>query len=346
MGAQLPECVTLVDVAVRAGVSRTTAGKVLLETGGEHVRVGPEARRRVLAAARALGYRPNLAAQQLRGGRSRTLGVLMDTVNAPVMNDRLAALERAAAARGYRLLVGQSHGDAATAADYLDDFSRRGADGLICLFDVTDALRARLAPLFEGRADAVFHGRPLHAAGACVRVDTVAGVRRLVAHLQARGRRRIGMVLWNATDEMVRLRIAGYREALERSGAAADEALIWTARTASVQPSAAIIDRALDALVAGQGADALVASNDLWAARLIQRLKARGLDVPRDVAVTGWDNLELCTIVEPHLTSIDQRHDAYAAAALKLALEAPPADVPSGTRTETIEPRLMVRGST
>ncbi len=82
---------TLTDVAREAGVSRTAAARVLLGTGGDHVRVGEEARERIEAAAGRLDYLPNRLAQQLRGASSRTIGVILDTVNAPVMSERLLA---------------------------------------------------------------------------------------------------------------------------------------------------------------------------------------------------------------------------------------------------------------
>src|SRR5687767_11001013 len=97
----------LVDVAARAGVSRVTAAQVLNGSGGRTVRVGEETRQRVLEVARHLGYTPNRIAQQLRGVRSRMLGVILDTVNMPVMYARLSALEEKARSRGYRLIIGQ-----------------------------------------------------------------------------------------------------------------------------------------------------------------------------------------------------------------------------------------------
>src|SRR5262245_955819 len=101
----------LIDVARQAGVSRATAAQVLNASGGQSVRVSEATRKRVLAVARAVDYRPNRVAQQLKGGRSRLLGVLLDSVNMEVMSNRLAALERRARQQGYRLTIGQVHQD-------------------------------------------------------------------------------------------------------------------------------------------------------------------------------------------------------------------------------------------
>ena len=81
-----------------------------------------------------------------------------------------------------------------------------------------------------------------------------------------------------------------------------------------------MLDRALDALVGDNGADALIADDDMWAVRLMQRLKDRGKRVPRDVAVVGYDNLDLATVIDPSLTTVDQNHSAYAHAAIDMVI--------------------------
>jgi DNA-binding LacI/PurR family transcriptional regulator len=347
MSEKTGQTVTLSDVARKAGISRTTAAKVLLGTGGDHVRVGDAAQARVRQAAEALSYRPNRAAQRLAGARTQTLGVLMDTVNAPVMNDRLAAIEREAARRGYRLLIGQVHGRLSVLADYLADFDSRGVDAFLCLFDVTRGRAGRLRPLLGGRRDVVMHGKPLQAGGYCVRVDTAGAVMRLVEHLLARGRRRIGLQLENMADELMPLRRKAYEAALKAHAQPVRPALIWAARSESVMPSPETIDDAIAHLVRDGRADAIVASNDIWAARLIQGLRAQGRAVPGTVAVTGYDNLDLATIVEPPLTTIDQQHDAYAIGALDLLTAIASGTLPPASkRTIVISPSLIVRSST
>ncbi len=85
----------------------------------------------------------------------------------------------------------------------------------------------------------------------------------------------------------------------------------------------------------------------VWAAGLIQRLKDRGLRVPADVAVVGYDNLDVATVIDPPLTTVDQNHPEYAKAALDLAIKMNEDDtLPPTQRTVTIQPRLIVREST
>ncbi len=347
MRRQSTKQATLSDVAARAGVSRTAAAKVMLGTGGDRVRVSDQTRRRVESAASDLKYRPNRAAQQLRGARSGLLGVLLDTVNKPVMYERLSALEDEAAARGYRLLIAQTRHDPPSIADYLREMDGYGVEGLICLFDVARGLRQQIAPLFRDRTHVIAHGFPLHAEGFCVRVDTAHAIRAAVGHLADTGRRRIGMELWNLDDELMGLRAEGYRCEHRGRGLAVDERLVWSAQSVSARPSDEAINRAVAHLVGTMGADAIIASNDIWAVRFIQRLKARGVRVPEDVAVVGYDNLDIGTVVEPNLTTVDQCHDQYAREMMEMvaALVAGTAD-DQGTRVRVVLPRLIIRDST
>ncbi len=339
--------VTLADVARKADVSRTAAAKVLLGTGGDHVRVGNAARIRVEEAADELHYHPNRAAQQLRGVNTHMLGVLMDTLNAPVMNDRLAALEREACRRGYRLLIGQLHGDLDALRDYLADFGSRGVDAVLCLFDVTPGRAERLKPILGTHTGIVMHAKPLEQDDYCVRVDTAKAIECLIDHLLKSGRRRIGLQLEGAPDELMTVRRDAYEAALAAHGEDVDPALIETAQTEAVDPTAETIGEAIHHLVDKAGVDAIVASNDVWAAHLIQGLKARGHRVPEAIAVTGYDNLNLATIIDPPLTTIDQQHDLYASAALDLLItiaSSEPAPPPA-QRTVVVEPKLIVRES-
>jgi len=335
-----PEKVTrLVDVAARAGVSRATAAQVLNQSGGVSVRVGADTRARVLAIAKEMNYRPNRIAQQLKGIRSKTLGVILDTVNIPVMYQRLAALERRASARGFRLMIGQVHQDPEVMAAYLHDFGSRGIEGLVCLFDLIRGYEKTLQPLFADVSNVVFHGKAMVQGGMCVRVDGRQGSYMLARRLIERGCQRIGWEFWSPDDEMGDVRRSGYEQALREAGLALSERLLFYPEPRTQKPTPLGIEQALRHLVDREKCDAIMCSNDLWAVGLVQALKARGLSVPGDVAVTGYDNLDVSAIVDPAVTTIDQNHEAYAEAVLELIVN-------PGTRGSgvvTVVPELVVR---
>jgi DNA-binding LacI/PurR family transcriptional regulator len=338
--------VRLLDVARAAGVSRVAVAHVLNGAGSASVRVSENTRRRIEQIARKLHYRPNRAAQQLRGVPSGLVGVIFDS-QWPTNLQRLSQLERAGIARGLRFMVGQVHGDARLSARYLDDFQDRGVEAILCIVDLRKDYLAEIRPLFRGHRNVVFHGRALTDDGLCVRVDTEDGIRQSVAHLLQRGRRRIGLLMSHSGDEFMTYRMAGYTAEFAARGAKADPALVWSAESASGLPDEAILNRAIDRLVKSQRADAIIAADDVWAVRLIQRLKARGYRVPDDVAVVGYDNLDLATVIEPPLTTIDQQHAVYAEAAIDMLRKvAQQEDLADEDRLRVIRPKLIVRQST
>jgi DNA-binding LacI/PurR family transcriptional regulator len=339
--------IRLIDVAKEAGVSRVAAGQVLIGTGGPRVRVSDATRQRVLEVAKRLGYRPDRIAQQLRGARSQMLGVILDTDNLPVMFERLAALEAETRRQGYRLMIGQTHGDPLRITQYLDDFEGRGVDGIVFLFDLLRGYEDRLGPVFSDRGPVVYHSKALTPNGACVRVDTASGIQQSIAHLIDRGRNRIALVLGNIADQKMEVRRLGYLLEFTARNLPIDEELIWSLESATEVPTREVLDRAIDDLVCKKKVDAMIAVNDVWAVRLIQRLKDRGFRVPADVAMIGYDNLDLATVIDPALTTIDQDHPAYAKAVLDLMQELLERQEPSVLGREiVVPPKLIIREST
>lgn len=339
---------TLQDVAREACVSRSAAARVLLGTGGEHVRVSQATRERIQEAARRLQYSPNRLAQQLRGIASNTIGVILDTLNMPVMSQRLFALEREAARRGYRLLIGQTHGDPTALTEYAADFSGRAVEAILCLFDLSPGRDARARKAFAGLSRrVVFHARPAWRGGYCVRVDTAAAIHAALDHLAASGRRRLALWLCNAgNDELVALRREAFLSWLASRKNTRLRGIVCETPAESTNPSPEALDHGIDLMVRRHRADAILASNDIWATRLILQLRAYHMDIPRDVAVIGYDNLDIASVVTPSLTTIDQCHEDYARAALELMLRLARGEkIPPSQRIITISPRLILRNS-
>lgn len=128
---------------------------------------------------------------------------------------------------------------------------------------------------------------------------------------------------------------------MDASGRKIKPGLIWAGAGSASRPHAEHLNDAIRKLVGHGWIDALIASNDIWAVRFIQHLNEHGWRVPQAVAVSGYDNLDLATVVEPNLTTVDQQHESYAREALSLLLDG------AANRPErVIIPRLIVREST
>ncbi len=318
---------------------------MLLGTGGESVRVSKETGERITAAAKQLRYTPNRLAQQLRGASSRTIGVIVDSINGPVMSQRLSALEQAASQKKYRLLIGQTHGQVEPLAEYVEDFGGRSVEAILALFDLSPGRDELVRRAFADFRRVVFHGRPAWRGGFSVRADTEAGIAACVDHLVALGRRRVALALWNsARDELMVLREKNFQKRLAEHG---QSGFVWNAASEDASPTSAVLDQGRDFLVSRCEADAIIASNDIWATRLVMHLKDRGIRVPEDVAVIGYDNLDIATVLTPALTTVDQCHDDYAREAMELLIDVASArKIPSKERVRTITPRLIIREST
>ncbi len=341
--------VTLLDIARELGVSRSAVAKAVLGTGGDKVRISEETRIRILEAAKTMNYVPNRLAQQLRGVSSKTLGIILDTQNLPVMSERLFAIEREAANAGYRLLIGQTHGDVEALAQYADDFIGRRVEALLCLFDLTPERDRKVTLLREFTDKVVFHGSPPWPGCFCIRVDTELAMRYCIDHLISRGKRKLGLAVWSMREDLLmQLRHRVFQNLLSKPDYSSVSGRLWDAEALPGihSPEPDTIERAVDELVLRDGVDAIIASNDIWATRLILSLRRRGIHVPRDVAVMGYDNLDIARVISPALSTVDQCHTAYAKAALQLMLAIaqgnPP---PPDRRTVTVQPKLIIRES-
>ncbi len=337
--------VRLQDIAEQAGVSRAAVGHILNNSGADCVRVSKETREKILKIAKELGYRPNRAAQHLRGMPTRLIGVLLDTVNLAVFSARLAAIEAEAHARGYRLMIGQAHHDPTEISTYLDDFADHGMDAILCLFDVMQDIRPGLKKIFQGRKNVILHSMPILSSQPCIRVETSTAIGLLVDHLAERGRKRIGIQLWSPSDRLMSIRQDAWKLNVEQWRLPSSESLVWTNPEQKQKPTREAVDLCIQSLVIENKADAIIASNDEWAVRIIQGLQRNGISVPEAVAVTGYDNLDIADVIEPSLTTIDQCHEAYAKEALNLVEELISGTLLPSNRVRVIMPELVVRES-
>ncbi|MGW2030766.1 LacI family DNA-binding transcriptional regulator [Streptomyces sp. NPDC001356] len=290
---QIPNTPTSADVARLAGVSRATVSYVLNNTGA--VRISEPTRRRVHEAARELGYVPHAAARSLRAGRSRM--VLMPAPAIPVgplYSRFLNELQWALGRLDYTVVqygsVGLEGDEAARAwaelrpVAVLVPGAGLGPEGVAVL--KRSGARA-VVTLGPGRVEGAHALQMDHdAVGHC------AG-----AHLYARGRRRIGVVLpaEPGLEAYSRPRLAGVREALRGTDATVTELpLAYTEEAAA----------ALASRWSGSGLDAVFAYNDEYAMLLMRALQDEGVRVPEDVAVVGADDLMLGRLLRPRLSTV------------------------------------------
>lgn len=328
---------TLQDVAARAGVSMKTVSNVV--RGYAHV--SAPMRERVQAAIDELGYRPNLSGRSLATGRSSMLALAIPDLRRPYFAELAHAFARISRERGYRLLLEETGGTVEGERSVLRDREAGLVDGVILYpsaLAATDlADRRPESPLVVLGEDPVPPGTD-HVA-----IDNVAAADDAVAHLIRLGRRRIGF-LGHEADGLTRtsaLRLDGYRRALRRAGIPVDDALLVASARGDAVGGEIALGAALDA---GVRPDGLLCRDDLVAIGALRALRRHGRTVPEDVAVVGWDAIELSASTIPSLTSVAADTPALVAAALDLLVERMAAPADRG-RTVIVDHRLIVRES-
>lgn len=328
---------TIADVARRAGVSKGLVSFALNDRPG----VSAESRARILDAARELGWRPSLRARSLSTGRSFACGLVIgrspDVIAAdPFFHSFIAGLEDVFSTSGQVLVLAVATPGRHESETYRGLATDRRVDGVV----LTD-LRAhdeRLELVTSLGLTAVTLGRPdATSPFSSVSVDDGAGIRNAVAHLVELGHRRIAHVAGPETMLHARHRTDAFTAAVREAGV---EPLVVATDFSAGQGGQAtreLLDRA-------DPPTAVVYSNDLMAVAGLGVAQRRGLRVPQDLSITGFDDTELGRHLHPALTSVATDAREWGAVAARTLLDAVAgAEV---THTDLSEPTLIVREST
>ncbi|MDP4332803.1 LacI family DNA-binding transcriptional regulator [Curtobacterium sp. A7_M15] len=326
MGAGKPA--TIYDVAARAGVSKSLVSLVLQRSP----KVSQQRRDAVLKAIQELDYRPSTAAVSLAGTRSRTVGVVLDDFRNQWFVDLLTGLREALQDQGHRLVVADRFLNTGLDASPVEGFLSMRVEGLVIAGEPdTDLAIPASTPLV------IAGGRVAIPRADTVANDDRAGGAMAAEHLLALGHTRLGFVGASsaASDE----RRAGFTAGVDGHAAVATVVLPG-------DPTEEAGSRALAQLLdTHPDVTAVFAANDVMALGALSELAERGLRVPEDVSVMGYDDTPLAATRYVGLTSIDDRSVEIGRGAGERLL-ARIAD-PTATASEVlVEPRLVARRTT
>jgi LacI family transcriptional regulator, galactose operon repressor len=328
--------VTLLDVAQRAGVSVATASRVL--NGGDRV-PRPELQERVRAAAVELGYTPNAQAQALAKSSTNVVGILVHDIEDPYFAAIANGVMRAADERGLLVMMASTFRDADREIAYLHSLRAQRARAAVMIGSRrTDAEGlARTAQEIEsfltsgaGLALVSQSGMPAHT----IEPDNRKGAAELARSLVGLGWRKFGILTGPETLATARDRRDGFVEGLAEAGLRPKviQAGEFT-RDGGHAAAEELLDRKLDL-------DCLFAVNDVMAVGAMSALRTRGVDVPGDLGVAGFDDIATLRDVWPGLTTVRLPLEQMGRRALELAIEG------GEPKTETFKAEVVLREST
>ncbi|WP_166376045.1 LacI family DNA-binding transcriptional regulator [Aeromicrobium phragmitis] len=345
---------TVIDVAREAGVSKSSAARVLSGRGS----ASPATQRRVTEAAQRLGYRPNALARAMVSGSSHTIAAVIPDVANAFFSATLRGLTDAARSAGFEVIVSNTDNDADVEARSLELLAEKRADGFVVAPVFQDAPEA-ITRLVEDGTPVVLLDRRMPALAdlPLVSVDHVGASRLATEYLIELGHRRIAIVT-EAPDRLTDLRelppdaeisslrpstqrLLGYVQALDDHGVELDQDLVLESDYDAGSARAAV-SAALDA---GLGFTALYCTDAIVTLGAYNAVADHQVAVPDDISFIGFDDQEWTTLVRPSITVIDQpRHELGSAAATRLLAQL--RDIDPDERDLRLPAHLIPREST
>jgi LacI family gluconate utilization system Gnt-I transcriptional repressor len=327
--------VTLSEIAERVGTSAITVSRVL---NTPHL-VSPELRAQIESVIAELGYLPNRAARALARARSDSVAVLIPSLSNTVFTQLLEGVRDVLHTAGYRILIGDTRYSPEEEESLLRAYLEHSPDGiLITGFDQTTATRK----LLDQSRVPVVHMMELSDGDAySAGLEQFDAGREITRHLLQRGYRRIGF-LGAQLDPRVMERLAGYRAALHDAGVNFTVGEILDPTPSSIGLGVALLDRLLQQ---APHCDAVFCCNDDLALGVLFECRRRGIEVPQQLAVAGFNDLAASEWVCPSLTTIATPRREIGHTAASMLLQLMKGETPSPAKMDLVF-SLMVREST
>jgi len=318
------------EVAKRAKVSIATVSRTI----NNHCAVDPKTADRVRKAIEELGYCPDMQARSLVSGRSRILGMIVSDITNPFFPELVKGFEDVAVHQGYEILVSSTDYDSGRMALCVRRMLERKVEGVAIMTSEMDQhlidklVRRRVPTVFldVGSARGVISN---------IQVDYAVGITQAVKHLLNLGHRRCGFISGPLGLKSARVRRTAFLECLTQAGILEDEELVQEGDHTIVGGLEAMI-RLLNL---SNPPTAVLASNDLTAIGALRAVRCRGLSVPDNVSVVGFDDIHFAEFTEPPLTTVRLSRRELAEKAIHAILQQRGAEY-------TVTPALVVREST
>jgi LacI family transcriptional regulator len=290
--------ITIYDLARELNLSPATVSRGLKN----HQAINKNTKKRIVDKAEEMGYRANNFASNLRKQKSHTIGVLVHQLNSNFIASVLSGIEKVMAAANYDIIIAHSSESGKKEAANATNLFHKRVDGLIASLAADTQDLTHFQQFFKKGLPVVFFDRvEENGEGAKIIIDNYKAAYEATQHLIEQGCKRIIHLTSNLKRNVYVKRFRGYKDALENNGISFDEDLVFASsmvKETFIAAANAIIK--MDPLP-----DGLFSANDISAAICIQIFKEHGIRVPEDIAVVGFNNDTISTIIEPQLTTVN-----------------------------------------
>ncbi|EGT4509970.1 transcriptional regulator RbsR [Cronobacter sakazakii] len=327
---------TMKDVARLAGVSTSTVSHVI----NKDRFVSEAIRLRVEDAIRTLNYAPSALARSLKLNQTRTIGMLITASSNPFFSELVRGVERSCFERGYSLVLCNTDGDEQRMNRNLETLLQKRVDGLLLLCTETHQPSPAIMKRYPAIPTVMMDWSPFDGGSDVIQDNSLLGGDIATRYLIDKGYTRIACVTGPLDKTPARLRLEGYRTAMQRAGLPVAEGyeVIGDFEFAGGL-------RAMQSLLAlSEPPQAVFMGNDAMAVGAYQALYQAGLRIPQDIALVGYDDIELASYMTPPLTTIHQPKDELGELAIDVLIHRMAQPELQQQRLQ-LTPELMVRGS-
>jgi DNA-binding LacI/PurR family transcriptional regulator len=332
---------TLGDVAQRAGTSVATAGRAL----GGYGKIAATTRDRVVAAAQQLNYHPNALARSMKQRFTFTIGLIVGNICNSFFARIVRAVETTVMRYGYKVIVCDADESIENELDHARTLLEHRVDGIIVspTTSVTGEISRATKEIYGGKIPTVFIDRALQGARIPTVVsDNVPAAQEATTHLIRLGHRRIGVVVGRKTLDSMTRRIDGYQRALGEDRIPFDASLVVDGVEVGVEAGYRATKQLLERK---RRPTALIVMNNLLVIGALNAIKEKGLTIPGDVALIGWDDFDAAPHLQKPLTVVEQPADAMGSIAAEQLMKLQSAETMDPFLHIVLKSTLIVRES-
>ncbi|HGW1211802.1 TPA: ribose operon transcriptional repressor RbsR [Klebsiella pneumoniae] len=327
---------TMKDVARIAGVSTSTVSHVI----NKDRFVSEAITAKVDAAIKSLNYAPSALARSLKLNQTRTIGMLITASTNPFYSELVRGVERSCFERGYSLVLCNTEGDEQRMNRNLETLMQKRVDGLLLLCTETHQPSPEIMQRYPSVPTVMMDWAPFDGGSDLIQDNSLLGGDMATQYLIDQGHLRIACIAGPLDKTPARLRLEGYHAAMARCGLPVAEGYVVTSDFEFGGGFSAM----QQLLALPQRPQAVFVGNDAMAVGAYQALYQAGLQIPQDMALVGYDDIELARYMTPPLTTIHQPKDELGELAIDVLIHRM-ADPQQKQQRVQLTPELVVRGS-